>query len=339
MTVLTPTDDNRYPDAETKKIVEELEKQGIKSEFRTPESAPITDDESDEDEDDESKKEESKPEEIKKEEKQEKVELKDENNKPEDKQFKRPVMIPIARVKQNEKELKRQLESSFSDKISELTNQVQKLQQQIDSGSATQKQADSQDAKLEELTKTANSIAEKHGSDPELVTDLLKAVQSMTQKGVEIPEELSDAIKTIKQNKEEIDHQRESQKILAQYDDEYHTNILSDKSIADEIRASGLTLDEFKSKMSELVLGEEGDRYSRLTLKEVYALKKADLLPKKAKTAESQYNRLTTGSSESGAKELSADEIRNMSIEEFAKYSDSLGKSKSRITRNGRPIN
>lgn len=356
MTVITPTDDPRYPDAETKKIAEELEKQGIQLPFKSSESPAPKDDLADDDENgddngEDAKKEQPEKKEDKKPEKEKAEPKSDEakadnpdDKKPDDKQPKRQVMIPIARVKQAEKELRTKLEQAHAAQISELTNQVKELQEKAAKGQPNAAQAEAEkDIKVEELTKVANSIAEKHDTDPELVKDIIAAVQNMSKQGVDIPKELTEAVEIIKQNKANADAEeadrRQTEVTLSKYEDEFHVKILANPTIAAEIRNAGLTMDQYKERLQELVLGEAGERYATLDLDEVHQLKKADLLPKKAKSAESQHTHATSGSSDSG-RELSAEEINAMSPEEFAKFSDSLGKrGRSRVSRNGRPIN
>lgn len=244
----------------------------------------------------------------------------------------RQVLLPIARVKQAEKKLRDEYEA----KIADLNNQVRTLQEAKGEGSQAKK-----DNAVAALTAIANDIATKHNSDPELVRDILEKAQELTKTGTEIPAELKDAIAKVQAISQEQEEQRETAAILTQFDDEFQSSITADKDVVAEIRASGLTLEQFKDRLQEIVLGEDGERYAKLTLREVLDLKKADLLPKRAKSADASRGRTTNGTSApSGTKTMpTKEEMDSMSDEEFEKVSEELGSSsKSHITRRGRPI-
>lgn len=267
---------------------------------------------------------------------------KDENQKDgKDKRLpRRQVMIPVARVNQRIKETRQQVEAEYSGKITDLTNQVTTLQEQLNKGNGSQQKVDTS---VEKLTQVATEIAEKHNSDPELVKDILSSFQQLNKAGVEIPAELKDAIERIRKFDADHKEREETDAILNQYQDEFQKEIAGNADLVNEIRASGLTLDEFKERLQELVLGEDGGRYAKLSLSEVLAMRRADLLPAKKKSADSSRQRTVTGQSEADPdnfRMLSAEEINAMTPEEFQKYSDDLGKNqKSRITRRGQPIN
>lgn len=363
MVRLTPSKDPKYPDDESREIAEALEKEGVKLPFQPEVSpAPKATEEQEEEGDDEltpeqkaEKEAEAKAKadkEAKETEDKAKVDAEAKakadadakakedaengNKESDDGKPRRQVLIPVARVKQNEKKLR----DEYDGKISELTNQVTSLKEQIAKGGGTPADKAAQEAKVEQLTKLATDIATKHNAEPELVKDILASFSELTKAGTQVPTELAEAVKTIQAFKAEQDEQRETQQILQQFEDEFSSHIAGNADLANEIRASGLTLDQLKERIRDVVLGEEGEKYAKLSLPEVLALKKADLLPKKAKSAEQTRQRAGTGSSETGeTKLLTAEEINAMSPEEFAKYSEEMGKaSKSRITRRGRPV-
>lgn len=334
MTQQTPTDDSRYPDKETKDIVEQLEKEGVKP-LTDPSSKSDEDDEEGEPEGGKGKEPDKKPDEPEK--KPDDPDKPDTTEKKPDqqRQDRRQVLIPIARVKQNEKKMR----DEFTTQISDLTNQVKTLQDQVAKGTPGAEAA--LDDKVAKLKERAAAISTKHGADPDFIQDILATFQELAQAGVKAPPELAKAVETIEAIKAETDAQAEVDATLTKYDDEFATQISGNKDLVDQIRASGLTIEQFKERMQELVLGEDGEKYAKLSLSEVYALKRDDLLPKKAKSAEAPHGRTTTGASDSGGetKLVSAEEIKDMTEEEFQKYSDNLGKqSRSRLTRNGRPV-
>lgn len=330
----TPTNDSRYPDQETADIVEQMKKEGFEPPVAEEPQKPAKEDEEEPEKKEKpapKKKEESEEEETEKEPEKE-PKAPESTEKEEAEKPRRQVLIPVARVKQNEKKLR--------DEISDLKKQL--------AAQGADPKSDEVVDKVEQITKTATTLAEKHTADPELVKDILKAAAEFNKQGVTIPQELADALGTIKSMKDEMDQQKETEKIMNQYDDEFSKDFNGRsedaKARAEEIRATGLSLAEFKERLQALVLGEEGEKYSKLSLVEVFQLKRADLLPKKAKSADAARGRTATGKTETAdAKtidEYTPEEIAAMSDEEFEKVSDALGaKSKSKVTRNGRPVN
>lgn len=324
----TPTDDPRYPDEETKKIVEAMKAEG--------KDVPVEEEPKAKEEPKQEPEPEAEPKD--KEEPKADPEPKAKESEDLDDKPKRQVLIPIARVKQNEKKMR----DEYEGKLSELNNELAKLREAKPNGADSA----SVDAKVEEITKLATDVATKHTADPELIKDILKSAADLNKKGVEVPPEFKEAIATIEAMKAEKDQQKETEKILTQYDDEFSKEFAgrSDeaKARAEEIRESGLTLKEFKEQLQDLVLGADGEKYAKLSLPEIYQLKKAELLPKRAKSADSSRGRTATGKSETVTEDLanlSPEEVAEMTDEEFEEYSNNLGKkSKSRVTRRGRPI-
>ncbi len=360
MVRLTPSADPRYPDDETRKIVEDLEKKGIKSHVPKDGEAPVEDtDEDDEELTPEQKAEkeaadkaaaDAKAEEEAKAKEEADAKAKadaeaaanaddaDKSKKKEDGDGKprRQVLIPVARVKQNEARIK----AEFEGKISELTNQVTTLQKQIAEG-GTQAQEDAQKAQVEKLTKMASDIATAHDTDPAVILEILKAATYLQKAGVDLPKELTESVATLTADKAKRDEEAETLGILTAFDDEFAESIGNDAKLKEDIRASGLTMEQFKERLQEIVLGEDGEKYAKLTLPEVLALKRADLLPKKAKTADGVRQRTATGASDTDDnREPTAEEIRQMVADgTFEAYSEKRAKaSKSHITRGGRPI-
>lgn len=363
MVRLTPSTDPRFPDEETRKIVEDLEKKGIKSHVPKDGEAPVEDTE-DEDEEltpeqkaekeaaDKAAADAKATEEAKaKEEADAKAKADadaaaeaakgndaDKGKKKEDDDGKprRQVLIPVARVKQNEAKIR----AEFEGKLSELTKQVTTLQKQIADG-GTQAQEDAQKEQVAKLTKMASDIATAHDTDPAVILEILKAATSLQKAGVELPKELTESVTALTADKAKRDEEAETLGILTAFDDEFAESIGKDATLKEDIRASGLTMEQFKERLQEIVLGEDGEKYAKLTLPEVLALKRADLLPKKAKTADGVRQRTATGTSDTDDnKEPTAEEIRQMVADgTFEAYSEKRGKSaKSHITRGGRPI-
>ncbi len=356
----TPSKDPRFPDDETRQIAEELEKNGHKP-LEEHEPVQHEDDEDEEDEGDEPETpkkpvKKAKPakapkketdEETDEDDEEDEDETEDDETEDEEEEVKprRQVLIPIARVKQNEKRLRAELEG----KISELTTQVETLQKQVtgagDGGEQAQaKQAD----KVKKLTDIATAIAEKHDSDPELVKEILASAAALNDAKVELPKELTDAVARLdaaqKKRDEEDAEKDETDEILGQYEEEFTEtfSVKTDegKTLVAQIKASGLTIEQFKERLQDLVLGEEGEKFAKLSLTEVFELKKSKLLPKKAKSADGGSGRTATGQSEASDTELlSAEEINAMSPQEFEQYSERMAKgTRPRIQRRGRPV-
>ncbi|QGH73077.1 MAG: IncA protein [Podoviridae sp. ctviO18] len=379
-----PARNTKYPDQATEEIVKKMKEEGHDmSQFEKSQPDPIEPDDSDEDEENDeeeqpekkdkkadkgkskkpakkSKSDEDSDEEDEDEEEQEdkdddEGEEGDDDGKKKDQRQtpRRQVLIPVVKVKQREKQLKQELETKFSQQITDLTNQITTLKEQLEAGKGNK---DKVDDKVEALTKVATEIAEKHGTDASMVEDILKAVKDLVSAGIKLPDELKDAVSTIKELKAkdekrqaEDKEEKETEEILGQFDIEFSegedkdgnaTGIENNPDIVKEVRASGLTLEEFKERLQDLVLGEDGERYAKLTLVEVYQLKKSELLPKKKKSADSQSGRSSSGESVSDDEDLSlpSPEEQEEMIKNgtFGEFSDKLGKrSKSKVHRRG----
>jgi len=335
----TPTDDPRFPDEETKKIVEQMKAEG--------QEAPVSEEPKPEEPKEEPKeKEPEKPEEPEQKpesEEPEPVKVEEpkgeEGKKVEEKPKKREVLIPITKVKQNEKILRDESEKKLQEKdreISDLKNKIATLE----SGSSGDQ--------VDKISKIATDVASRHDASPELVSDILKSAAELQQQGTTLPKEVLDQLEAVKAIKAEMDERKRADEIVAHFDDEFATEFTSQSESArvmtEEIRSSGLTMKEFKERLQNKVLGEGGEKYERLSLTEAYQLLKAELLPKKSKSADASRGRTTTGKTETdnprSIDDYSPEEIAEMSDEEFERLSTALGKnSKSKVIRRGRPIN
>jgi len=357
---MTPATDPRYPDLETQQIAEKLEAEGHKLPFekKDPQAnkPPVADD--DELSDDEkaakeaeekSKADEAKVEADKKVKEEADAKAKADleagqqnGKKPEEKPIGDPKETLIVAQKRQIKELEKRIETETA----ELKQQIEKLTTQINSGSGkapdTKAKIDNSAEKLEQLVNTIVEQAEG-AIEPGVVKSILEAAKQLVASGNQLSPELTEKLEKFDKREAELTAQKEEQDTIAtetqHFNDEFKHEIADNEDVKKIVADSGLTMDEVKAKIQSFVYSEAGVRYAGVPLGELFTLKRSLFVPEKKKSAEHSRGGSTSGETQDDRLKTAA-EIAAMTIPEFEKYSNEMAsKSKSTITRRGKPIN
>ena len=225
-------------------------------------------------------------------------------------------------IKESEKRLSSKLETLVSD-IKELVKKPVDQQTKKDKEDITDQ--------IDEVKK----IADEYGLDPEPLQKLADVILAK----VKLPKDITEKLESLEEIKKERDQDDFWKKQETKFDSEFG-ELKDSEAFAEEFqKLSPAEIVTVKEKLNELAFTK---RYSGYSLVDLLTLKQDELLIEKKKSAtpgRGGSQRAGGGVDLSGKTELTADQINDLSDEEFDTYSANMKKEhKSPLKRRGNPV-
>lgn len=260
-------------------------------------------------------------------------------DKPADPKPRDPKDSAIIALKRKDKENEKAIET--------LTQQLKNLTQdkKNDPAPNADQEANAAEAK-KNLENKIKEIAEAHAVSPELltaITDLVKQSGTEVQLDPSVMEVINKAKEKQAKEAEQADMDRIVKEEDARFDTEFTSDIANDADLTKEIEVSGLSVSAVKAKLYDFLYSEAGHKYATVPLKEIFQLKKSELLPPKKKSAESGGGTPVVPGESGGEQSIEALKAKLATTPagpEFEKLSNKIALlSKSSVMRGGKRVN